>query len=273
MNHCEYCKEPATHQFRNGIYCCSTNVGKCPEISRRRKQGYIDKYGVENISQLDDIKVKKNNTFHDNYALGSDNRNQLIETKQNTWADKDIKIVNSKRQKTCLDKFGVDNPLKIKSIAEAVSIKNIENSKERMAKGRKTIKEKYGVEYISQIANVHEKQQKYKWKDYITPSGRIVRIQGYENKALDVVYKTHTEHDIIVDRQLLPEIWYDYGGKVRRYYSDIYIPKDNIIIEVKSKWTFSVKKEQHYAKRDACIRCGFRFEFWIFDADNTFIRE
>lgn len=72
----------------------------------------------------------------------------------------------------------------------------------------------------------------------------------------------------------MPELWYNYESKNRRYYADIFIPKENKIIEVKSKWTFSVKKEQHYQKRKSCLDNGFNFEFWIFnDKDNTFYKE
>src|SRR5690606_22897179 len=115
---------------------------------------------------------------------------------------------------------------------------------------------------------IHEKQQRYNWKNYTLPSGKVVRLQGYEDKALDVLLAKFSEDELILDRKCLPEIWYSYNGKIRRYYTDVYIPKENLIIEVKSKWTFSVKQEQHLAKRQACVDNNFKFEFWIFD-DNT----
>jgi len=36
----------------------------------------------------------------------------------------------------------------------------------------------------------------------------------------------------------MPEIWYEFEDKRRRYYPDIYIKSQNKIIEVKSDYTF-----------------------------------
>lgn len=312
MNLCEYCGKLANYQFKNKIFCCSTHPSGCKGQQQKKKQTSLERYGVENyrnnlkskatrkekygnetynnresakatllenygvdnISKLEDIKLKKNNTFNTNYAEESDNRLQLINRKQATWANKDMGEVNDKRRKTCMGKYGVDNPLKVESIAKEVSTKNKANTDSRIFKAKKTILEKYGVEFISQVPEIHEKQQKYKWKEYKLPSGRNIKLQGYENKALDVLLGQFNEDEIIISRAQMPELWYNYESKNRRYYADIFIPKENKIIEVKSKWTFSVKKEQHYQKRKSCLDNGFNFEFWIFnDKDNTFYKE
>lgn len=42
----------------------------------------------------------------------------------------------------------------------------------------------------------------YKYKEYTLPSGEIVKCQGYENFALDILLKTYKEKDIIYFRIL-----------------------------------------------------------------------
>jgi hypothetical protein len=88
--------------------------------------------------------------------------------------------------------------------------------------------EKYGVEHPNQVGEFFEKQLESanKYKEYTLPSGKIVKLQGYEKYAMDILIKS--------DRQEMPEIWYEHSGKKKRYFTDFYIPKDNLIIEVKS---------------------------------------
>lgn len=56
----------------------------------------------------------------------------------------------------------------------------------------------------------------------------------------------------------------DFEGKKRRYYPDIFIPHQNRIIEVKSKYTFEKDKEKNLLKSLACKKLGFNFEFRIY---------
>ena len=59
----------------------------------------------------------------------------------------------------------------------------------------------------------------------------------------------------------------------RIYYSDIYIKKENKIIEVKSEWTFKINKKKNLLKKEACLKAGYKFEFWIFDKNGNIIEE
>lgn len=124
---------------------------------------------------------------------------------------------------------------------------------------------KYGVEHLAQVPEIHRKQHNYKFKDYAMPSGNIRRIQGYEYKALDELIHIHPEDKILTTRF---GIKYIYENTEHYYYPDIlldYNPKK--IIEVKSTHTMYYK--YHYprniAKRDACLKQGYEFEFWIYD--------
>ena len=129
-----------------------------------------------------------------------------------------------------------------------------------------TCLEKYDVKNPSQNTTIHEKQTKagYTAKMYITPSGNTVQIRGYEHFALDELYKMYNEDEIITKTKDIPRISY-VDDKVRYYFPDIYIPKDNLIIEVKSDYTYKSQIQKNLLKEAAAKEMGYRFEFWIYN--------
>lgn len=306
MTICNYCKKPALFTFKNGINCCSKNVSGCPEIRQRRKKTCIEKYGdenfkniakgkqtklarygsenfnnrvkaketifekygVNNISQLSDIKKQKDATFQTNYKHGSDERFKLTQTRSESWRSNDVSAIIEKSKKTTIERYGVDNILKLKEVANEVSRKNKENAPIRLAKAKKTIKEKYGVDNVSQVTEIHERQQKLRWKSYTLPSGKIIKVQGFEDKALDILLTMFAEEDIITSRRILPNVWYTHKDKNRRYYPDMMIKSNNTIIEVKSEYTYKIYEETNLKKKDACTTSGYNFEFWIFNKNS-----
>ena len=89
-------------------------------------------------------------------------------------------------------------------------------------------------------------------------------LLGFENQALDELLEDYKEHEIFTDIKDIPEIWYTLNSTNKRYYPDIYIPKDNIIIEVKSTYTYEADIEKNLAKEKACKKAGFNFKFLIY---------
>ena len=112
-----------------------------------------------------------------------------------------------------------------------------------------------------------EKQQKnsYFWKDYILPSGKIIKVQGYEPQALDYLLENiYLENEIITQKRNIPTIQYfTLDDKKHKYYPDFYIPKDNLIIEVKSTWTWKCKLQKNLLKIKATIDAGYKFQLMI----------
>jgi hypothetical protein len=261
---CEYCKQLSKFQFKNGIFCCSKSVSSCPEIQRRKKEtckvkygdenfknpnkGKLTKlqnhgdenynnstsakntilqiYGVDNISKVKDIKNKKDQTFDKNYRKNSEAHALLIKQKQDTWKNLDKVLINQKRANTCLEKYGVENPL--------------------------------------QVTEIFEKTQKHRWKYFTFPSGVVKKIQGCEGLALTDLLKTYQESDIINERKNIPKIKYYFNDKNKIYYPDIFIISNNKIIEVKSDWTYIKEYEKNQAKKTACLAQGYDFEFWVY---------
>lgn len=110
------------------------------------------------------------------------------------------------------------------------------------------------------------KTNNYKYKKYIFPSGKAVNYQGYENIALNELIKIYSEDDIENNRQNIPSIQYVINNKVYYYYPDIYIKSQNLIIEVKSLYTYKKQIIKNTIKALSCRNLGYNFEFWIYDS-------
>ena len=129
---------------------------------------------------------------------------------------------------------------------------------------------KYGTEYSIQTTEIMEKASKnaYKLKEYMFPSGRIEKVQGYEHYALDDLIKNENinEIDIFTGCKNVPTIWYnDENKKKHRHYVDIFIKSQNLCIEVKSNWTAEKKKDNIFLKQKSGKELGYKYEIWIYN--------
>lgn len=127
------------------------------------------------------------------------------------------------------------------------------------AKSKETLILRYGVEHNMHDEQILSKNQRFRTKHYTLDTGTIVSYQGYEIIAILELLKTHNEDDLIL--QGIPTIW--YNDRKNRYYPDIYVLSKNLMIEVKSTWTYSRDQEKNNLKKQACLDQGYNFEFWI----------
>jgi hypothetical protein len=136
--------------------------------------------------------------------------------------------------------------------------------KEKM---KKTNIERYDVPYPMQNKEIMEKSIKssYKLKSYTLPSGKIIKYQGYENFALDDLLKIYNEDELVNGSKNVPEIWYEADGIKHRHYVDIYIPKENKCIEVKSRFTVKIEKDHVFDKQIYAKQEGYVYEIWVYD--------
>lgn len=153
---------------------------------------------------------------------------------------------------------------------EKYGVEYYTQTEDKKIKTKKTSMEKYGTEHPSQNAEVMEKCSKsaYKSKDYTLPSGKTIRIQGYEHYALDELLEQGIpEEEIVNGVNNVPEVWYeDESGKKHRYYVDIYLPNQKKCIEVKSTWTASKKKDCIFLKQQALKEAGYECEIWVYNS-------
>ena len=172
-------------------------------------------------------------------------------------------IIKNKKKQTCLEKYGVEYPM------QSVEVKE---------KSKQTCLKKYGVEYPKQNIEVMENTYKlaYKFKNYIFPSGRIDKIQGYEKYGLNFLLNNEklNEDEIKTGYKNVNTIWYnDDNGKKHRHYVDIFIPSQNRCIEIKSTWTAKKKQDSIYLKQNAAKELGYKYEIWVYDAKGNRVEE
>ena len=238
------------------------NPSKVPELIIKRDQTNLERYGFINPMSNEEIKKKCDDSLVKN--LGVSNPMFDLETRQKQVATtmKNLGVsypsqneeVKQKAKETNLKRYGVDNPAKVEEFKE---------------KAKQTNLERYGYEYATQNPEISNKASKtcLKFKDYIFPSGKIEKIQGYENFALDLLLEIYNEDNIVVGKGKVPFLKYkDSEGKLRTHTPDIFIPSENAIVEIKSEWTLKKKKDFVFLKQQAGIKAGYDYYIWVFDS-------
>ncbi len=128
---------------------------------------------------------------------------------------------------------------------------------------------KYNVKSPSHIPEVFEKMQYNRFKkrhSLITPSGKILKLQGFEPQVYKILLEEgYEESKIIYKKSEMPQIFYFLNNKKKRYYPDFFIKDENIIIEVKSKYTYEVELEKNKLKEKASREIGFNYRLIIYD--------
>lgn len=258
------------------------NIFQVPEIRKRIIETNMDKYGVPYPVEMRDFQDKAKQTWIEKYGVDHPLKSDLIQKKiQATCLDKygvesylssDEKQIKSK--KTCQQKYGVDNPMQSDLIQKKVQETclerygdiNIWKSLYFKEKTKQSLLNKYGVEHNSQISgHTHG----YKWYTYILPSGKEVKIQGYEGLFLDeYFFNGGTEENIIIENinieKEVGKIWYIFNNKRHRYFPDFYLINEHKIIEIKSDWTMHKNEDINELKRQSCILMGLDFEYKIY---------
>ncbi len=232
-------------------------------IKDKIKAGYLEKHGVENPSQILAVKEKKKQTCLKNY--GSEFPIQS-------------KIIREKIEATCLKRYGTKNPIQSPVIREKIKLTNIKKyghpHPAHTAKGRLTSFKKYGVSHPMQDYAVFKRCMKaaFKLKKYIAKDGVVLSYQGYE----DVVLKFLLEElnipskDLIISKSSMPRIFYHSSTKNRkaRYYPDIFIKASNLILEIKSRYTYNLNPLEAHEKQQASKAMGFNHMILICNKTN-----
>lgn len=215
---CKVCGEPVRPHFKN-LHLLETCSKECDYKIRvnMTKESNLKTYGVESTNQVDSIKEKQNASMIKNhgskYYVTSD---EFIGKSDNTKLEKygDSKFVNPKKAKeTKLGRYGDGNY----------------NNHEKYIE---TCIERYGVSHVMQDKDIFEKQQlnsygskKYKHL-YYRGSYELFFIKEYEK-----MYP-------ISDLENCFPINYELDGKDKIYFPDFLVKPKNLIVEIKSSWTY-----------------------------------
>lgn len=221
---------------------------KTDEYKTKSKQTWLSNYGVENPSYSEEVKQKRVDTKLKKF--GFINNSQTKEWKDkiigiwNSRTEEEIENINKKRSITTIDKYGVENYTKTEDFRQ---------------KYISTCLLKYGYESHNQSPEVHQLQQisGLKTKKY---NNTELTYQGtYELDFLERYY-----NKVIIEKT--NPIQYQLNENTHYYHPDFYLPDYNLIIEVKSSYTYEYDLDKNLEKKQYSIKSGFNFIF-IIDKD------
>ncbi len=241
-------------------------------VKDKIKKSNLEMFGFENVSKNEQIKLKKIETCKKNN--GTEHPSQNIEIK-----NRQIKIFNDKYggnsptcskevikkiQETNLKKYGGVSSMcseDVKNKAKKTWLKKTKNEKHLINKKREdTFLTRYGVKNPLQDFNIFEKQQKNAKRLKIHEQTGLKYQGKYEAHFLDYCF----ENKIKVEKA--KSIKYNFENKQKVYHPDFFLREKNLIIEIKSSYTYNKDLKKNIAKQNACIKKGFNFIF-IIDKD------
>jgi hypothetical protein len=270
--------------FQRGIRCNHCRLDRLKATNKER-------FGYEFVSQRPETREaiskgfqryadKKKHKLEDVIQYFKDNKCKLLET---TYKDcisplkflclcgKEgcITYAKFREGQRCSDLTCMDTRKKATNLAQFGSI-SYTGTPEYKERHKITCLAKYGTDHPLQSALVQEKSEKsgHAYRPYTFPSGLVVSVQGYEPFGLNHLLKTYKEDDLRVGRVYQPEIWYtDATGTKHRYFSDVYIPTEKHIVEIKSTWTYQkgMKQGKLALQKEACSKEGYRYTLLTFD--------
>jgi hypothetical protein len=229
-----------------------------PEVRRKSEQTHFERTGFYNPAQCKDIQQKMSNSYYDKTGFYHNFANPQV-----------IKQIREDRFEKTGYSFVMEDPKNIQTMKNTNIIKygveNVFQSDIIKAEIIKTNNIRYSCDNVMQNAEIAQRcmDNAKKVKKLILPSGNELNFQGYENIAIIKLLESYNEDEIISLRTGMPSIQYSHNGTLHRYYPDIYIEKENLIIEVKSAYTFTLDPEKIELKKQACLDAGFNYQFWI----------
>ena len=255
---------------------CGKENGKIIDVIIRRNLGlFCDKHTKENA--LNKRKKTNKKLYGVELPLQNEKIKQKLEKtnieKYGTHCSLLNQEVKEKIENTNLEKYGYKKHLKSQKIREKIENTNLKKyggkspaqNDQILQKIQNTNLKKYGVKFLIHNKEIRSKQRKsrHSIKEYTFKTGEIVEVQGFEPYALDILQNQgYTYNDIQIEDIIIE---YIYKNKKRKHYPDIYIPKENRIIEVKSTWTYESHINKNLQKQKTSLDNGFNYEFWIFN--------
>lgn len=228
------------------------------------KNGTIAKYGTDNVFKLSEFQEKAGDTrekrYGGRYTLSSDSslaadaratftehmkddafRSDLDAKKKATNEERygDTCVMNNpdiraKHQETCIEKYGVDHPMRTDKNRAAFSLRLKEHAEEYNKKSRETCMEKYGVPYYSQTNDFKRIQSKRMSDLKVKKQICAVRLKNHtfksslpEDNLYELLCMCFDKSDI--ERQYISE---EYP-----FACDFYIKSRNMYIELNASWT------------------------------------
>ena len=225
---CRYCGGEATYmgvgKFQR--FCSVKCAMNSEEVKQHCKDLLQEKYGVDNVYQLESVKNKIRSTNLEKLGV-----EMPIQSK----------AVREKAKQTCLEKYGVENVSQSEYCKEKIKKTNNERyggnapacSTEVQNKMRKTCEEKYG---IPSYVQTQQFKDLWKNKDFV----KKIKEKEYKTKKNNNSFKKSTPEIKILELLKInyPDTIYQYSTDPRYPFNcDFYIPSLDLFIEYNGHWT------------------------------------
>ena len=156
---------------------------------------------------------------------------------------------------------------------------NFDNKKKAylIKKREETNIKKIGYPYPVQNPEIARKcfDNMRKSKIYIFPSGRKVKVQGYEPQCLnDLIFNEHIDENdikVAIGDSAPTIIWNDDNGKEHTHYPDIFIVSQNKLIDAKSDYILKERTKGPYKKQEAAKKMGYKYEIRVYNEKGDLI--
>lgn len=236
---CDICKcvrvvkyQNYNNQFNKGGYYC------CVECSKSKiKETCISKYGFDNPMKSFDVKKKRENTNIEKYGVVSFSK--TIEYKD-------------KFRNTSMIRYGFDNPMK----SNIIKNKLID-----------TLNLKYGVSNIMFLESIKDKIKETCLSKYGVSNISKLNIPKITSKFFNnIMYQSSYELDFLrycilnkIDVERGKSFRYILDNKEHIYHSDFFLPKYNLICEIKSNYTYNCDLVRNIIKSKSVLEYDFIF--------------
>ena len=257
-----------------------------PAVKEKAKENSLINWGVEHPRQTEIVQQKAIQTCLERYGVPySLMVPEVIQKGQETmmlrYGVRHAVLneeINARRIATNLERYNVefvlpDEEARKRAVATLQLRYNVSNPAHMAThweKYKQTSLQNWGTEYPFQSTECRElnAHARYKMYDLTVDDKTFIGLQGYEK-----FFVTSKEYNVneIEHGKTVPRVPYELAGGSHMYFPDFFIPSENLIIEVKSTYTFVVDMERCITKANACIDKGYNFEFRIYDPKGNLV--
>lgn len=234
---------------REVLYQCCT----CGETNHSFISNMLTNTGVCHLCQNDKFKLQ-----YDDIKQRVENKKLILISKPEEYTNNKDKL---KLICTCGEKFeAVLNDIRRGKLCNNC----------KLDRCRKTCLELYGEDNVSKVPEIFDKIQSsvFRRKHFILPqTKRELIVMGYEPQAITMLLQNGTiqEDDIIVGKDVPRFRYKDDEDKEHIYFPDIHIKHTQLIIEVKSTYTFHYHVRLNYHKFRSVLGNGYQLRLIMFN--------
>lgn len=261
---CDHCGNPTAYiNLSKGFhrFCNVKCARNAPEVVTQIENTNLHKHGVAYYTQADSFqersKATKQMRYGDAYFSNSAKRQKTMLSRYGKKHNWNGPSGTRSCDLTRLSRYGSTTYANHEK-GRATRLRLYGDAHFNRVACRATNLKRYGVEWPLQNADILRKSHRFRFHNYTTPSGKVLRVQGYEGYALDWLLQQYEETDILVSRGQVPTFWYTYNNKKHRYFPDAYITSVKTIVEVKSEYTLRLQPAVLQAKLEAAVRENYK---------------